>query len=276
MGGDVSAECLRYLPDEPYQFHVQFGKGTLAEFWGPTPENAEVLAERAKWLRETGDRCLVWRSEAATLLVEAAGMGVAAGVLPASFSALAEQSPSSGLARAVAEHWEPDFLLMARSGGSVRLAGGCVCFPSSWSVQEKIGRPIEEIHAVVPGLNASIGPRIQAFLERLKPGISWTRSNWGLSRSRERNQHPARALPRLDESVPADEVYFRVEEQSLIALPESRGVLFGIRIKVFPLRGFIGTEAGGRLSKALETMPEPMANYKGLARSRARILSFLR
>ena len=38
-------------------------------------------------------------------------------------------------------------------------------------------------------------------LARMKPGISWERINWGLSRSPELNQHPSRKLPRLIETV---------------------------------------------------------------------------
>jgi hypothetical protein len=173
--------------------------------------------------------------------------------------------------------WEPDFLLLCLGpDAAVRLVGGCVCFPSSWSLEEKIGKPIELVHDVVPGLNSSIGPQIHSFLTKLKPDIAWLRSNWGLSRSPELNQHPSRNLHRLDETVSLEDVWLRIENQALVALPLSKGVLFGIRLDIRPLATVCqNQEFARRLARALRTMPEEMARYKGLDRARARLLTLL-
>ena len=172
---------------------------------------------------------------------------------------------------------EPDFLLLKPDAAGVfRLLAGCVCFPSSWSLAEKMGRPLEEVHGVVPGLNTQLSRPIYGFLAKMAPGVSWLRANWGLSRSAELNQHPARKLPRLDASVRADEVWLRVEWQSLVALPANHGVLFGIRIEVFPLAQVKQdrTAAEG-LRRALHTMPGEMAAYKGIASARERLVGLL-
>jgi len=173
--------------------------------------------------------------------------------------------------------WEPDFLLLAcGSDGVMRLWGGCVCFPSSWSLAEKLGQPIDVIHGVVPGLNDQIGPQIHHFLTRLKPEVAWLRHNWGLSRSSELNQHPSRHLPRLDVTVRPEEVWFRVEHQALVALPRTGGVLFGIRVTVYSLMELkMDATASQRLAHGLATMPEPVAQYKGLASARLKLLEFL-
>jgi hypothetical protein len=108
-------------------------------------------------------------------------------------------------------------------------------------------------------------------------GISWLRANWGISRSSELNQHPSRNLPRLDTSIRPDEVWLRVERQALVALPQTRGVLFGIRVEVFGLEEVLGDAAAtAGFARALRTMPEDMAAYKGIAPARERILSFVR
>src|SRR5262249_5426477 len=110
----------------------------------------------------------------------------------------------------LAVEWEPDFLLLTFDASNVaRFAGGAVCFPYSRSLEEKVGHPVSWIHEVVPGLNEALGAQIDGFLARLKPGTSWLRANWGLSRSAELNQHPARGLPRLDGQVCANEVWLR-------------------------------------------------------------------
>jgi hypothetical protein len=117
---------------------------------------------------------------------------------------------------------------------------------------------------------------IEKFLTKLRPGSAWQRSNWGLSRSPELNQHPARKLPRLDESVTASEVWLRVENQALVSLPRSGGILFGIRIKNYPLDAITGDRALCRLiARALETMPEDVAAYKGIAAARDRLTQLL-
>ena len=172
---------------------------------------------------------------------------------------------------------EPDFLLLKPDAAGVfRLLAGCVCFPSSWSMEEKMGRPLEEIHGVVPGLNTQLARPISGFLAKMAPGVSWLRANWGLSRSAELNQHPSRKLPRLDGSARADEVWLRVEWQSLVALPRNAGVLFGIRIEVLSLVQVKQDQTAAEgLLRALRSMPEAMAAYKGIAAARERIAAYL-
>ena len=94
---------------------------------------------------------------------------------------------------------------------------------------------MEFIHGPVPGLNAQLGRSIDTFLAKLTPGAAWLRHNWGLSRSPELNQHPSRPLPRLDDSAALADAWLRVEQQALMALPASGGVLFAIRIAMHPL-----------------------------------------
>lgn len=248
---------------------MAFQRGAIHDFWGPTIEHGEILRERKHWLAEDAPKYLALTEHAGELLHEVKEIAIAKNTVSS------DSSPSQ-LARFLGENLEPDYLLLKRTNGDVRLVCGCVCFPSSWALEEKIGRPIAEIHGVVPALNSNIGRPIQAFLDRLKPGVSWLRSNWGLSRSPERNQHPSRKIARLDSSVTLNQVYFRVEDQSLVALPRSNGILFGIRLRIFPLSGYEKTAEGEKLAMALETMPEQMADYKGIATARPRIVELLR
>ena len=75
---------------------------------------------------------------------------------------------------------EPDILFLVPSdeSGEFRLVAGCVCFPSSWRLAEKLGKPLTAIHGPVPGLNEQLGAPITQFLRRLEPGIAWRRENW--------------------------------------------------------------------------------------------------
>lgn len=262
------------FPDEDYRFQMRFGRGEPVEFFGPTGRQTALVAERRHWLTSEPQTYAALLPAGEPLLGETieAARSWSGFTLPP-----ARKSPWQKCL-ALGEFWEADYLLLkADAAGEIRLLGGCVCFPSSWRLSEKMGKPIEFIHGPVPGLNANIGPAIHKFLAGLKPGMASLRFNWGLSRSAELNQHPDRVLPRLDASVTLDEVWLRVEEQALVALPESGGILFGIRILNHPLVEVRQDCAVAvKLRRALETMPDAVARYKNLAVARATLIGLLK
>lgn len=174
-------------------------------------------------------------------------------------------------------NWEVDFLLLRTDGQNApRLMGGCVCFPSSWSLEDKTGQPIDFIHETVPGLNASVGRSVTTFLNKLRPDVAWLRANWGLAAVDERNMHPMRGLPRLQPPVSLEEVWLRIEDQALVGLPENDGVLFGIRLRVYSLSEVVKDPVAKRgLLRALKTMPDEVAEYKGLSSVREGLVHLL-
>jgi hypothetical protein len=273
---DATGDLAELLPDADYDFPMRFQRGRVADFFGSSTGSNALLSERSRWLAHDPAECLALLPEGNTLLEEMAAVFRSSGM---TIRGIDRRAPdhASQLLHVMGESFEPDFLLLKHSqDNGPRLVAGCVCFPSSWSLKEKIGRPVEWIHGVVPGLNEQLGTRIGTFLRRMAPGTAWLRANWGLSRSAELNQHPNRALPRLDATVGLNEVWLRVERQALVALPETAGVLFGIRIAVYPLAGVIKNSAAARgLERALRTMSEEMARYKNLASARASILKIL-
>ena len=151
---------------------------------------------------------------------------------------------------------------------------GCVCGASSWALEEKIGRPLALIHQPVPGLNSALAPPIGNFLRKLRPGVAFTRWNWGLSASPQLDQHPSLKLPTLTPPLTAESVWVRIEDQALVALPSSGGVLFGIRVWVVPLSKLLSDPTAARgLHRALATMPDALARYKGLTAARESLMA---
>lgn len=260
------------FPAEDYKFQIRFMRGEPGAFFQPTEAHAELVAQRRRWLRSTPELCAAWLPECEPLLDETIQLAKSA-------QAFADDPalPARQRLLALGEFWEADFLLLKPGAdGAMRLLGGCICFPSSWKLAEKLGHPVDFIHSVVPGLNASLGPAIHTFLAKLKPGIAWQRFNWGLSRSPELNQHPDRGLPRLDATVRLDEVWLRVEDQALVALPKSGGILFGIRIVNHSLVEIQADPAvATAFSRALQTMPDEMARYKNLHTARDSVIRLL-
>lgn len=266
------------LSDQDFGLRMRFEKEDVASFFMPGDSHSEVIAERRKWISETPETCVAILPDGITLLNETVAMAISLGTLPGgeTLETFAALEPSVRCKR-LGELWETDFLLMKPDDeGVFHLYGGCLCFPSHWDLREKLERPMADIHAPVPGLNEKLGRQIDAFLQRIKPGISWVRANWGLARTPELNLHPSRHLPHLDETVTLDEVWFRIEEQSLVSLPKSGGILFGIKLMILPLREIMADPAARQgLIRALRTMPGPMAIYKGIAPARERLLALM-
>lgn len=262
------------LPDRDFDLRMRFQKGEVASFFQSRHTPPEVLAERTRLLDESPTRYAALAREGEALLEETIGLAISLDTISrTSFDDL----PPFEKCRALGKVWEADFLLMKPDAeGTFRLFGGCVCFPSHWDLGEKMGLPMTTIHQPVPGLNKTLGRQINGFLEKIKPGISWERGNWGLSRSPERNLHPSLDLPRLDDSVTVEEVWWRLEEQSLVALPDSGGILFGIKLVIRPLIEIKQNEDSRLgLIRALETMSDEMAAYKGILPARQRLLDLL-
>ena len=261
------------FPDDDYRFQMRFERGEPATFFDRSARSETMLAERRRWLRSDPKTYAAILPPGEAMLDEAVE-------LAREWNGFAPPEMTTAWQKCLAlgEFWEPDYLLLkSDADGAIRLYGGCLCAPSSWRLKDKLGQPIEFIHGPVPGLNAHIGAAIHKFLAALKPGAASLRHNWGLSRSPELNQHPDRALPPLDATVSAEEVWLRVEHQALVALPKSGGILFGIRVVNHSLNEVkTGPLAAARLYRALETMPEEMARYKNLAAARGRILKLLR
>jgi hypothetical protein len=170
--------------------------------------------------------------------------------------------------------WEPDFVLLNRNDAA-KVVGGCVCFPTGWSLGEKRDQPVLIVHRPVPGLNAQLGASIGQFFARLDTGECYQRSNWSLTSSRQMNQRPRDAIPEIGSNCDPVATFLRIEWQALIPIDASR-ILFGIRIYHCTLEAVRrNRDAAFLLAENLRTMPEEMLRYKRLARCRKRVIGLL-
>jgi dimethylamine monooxygenase subunit A len=143
-----------------------------------------------------------------------------------------------------------------------RLRAACVCFPSRWDLASKIGATLDDIHAPVPGYDVGLARPTNAFFERLKPDRAFWRLNWTLLDSPTLFQ-PANARRSPDAGV--KDWYFRVERQTLRALPRTKAVVFTIRTFVTPATQLCQRDANfaETLINTLETAPASVQEYKG-------------
>ncbi len=270
---------LDAIPEGGFRYRLGTRPGDAAEYFAPTEAHAELLAERRHWLLSDPHRYAAVLAEGVGLLEETIELAAEWQTLD-DLELEAVRSEVDPLSRCLAlgMAWEPDFaLLRPDSSGKMILVAGCVCFPSFWRLQDKMGHRIDFIHQVVPGLNEKIGSAIDVLLARMKPGGCLRRSNWTLSRTNELNQYPEREVTRLTADCRLQDIWLRMEHQALVSLPESRGVLFGIRIQHVSLEEALRNPlASERVRSAIETMPEEVHQYRQQAPLRDRLLAMLR
>lgn len=176
--------------------------------------------------------------------------------------------------RELGEIWEPDFVLLHREK-EVEIVGGCVCFPTGWSLEEKHDRALSFAHSSVPGLNSQLGPSMERFFGHLKSADCYQRSNWSLTSSMQMNQRPQDRIPEIKSDCDPTLTFLRVEWQAL-AMLDDRRVIFGIRVYHLTLESVrLQREAAQLLAENLQTMPEEMLRYKRLAGCRDRIVELM-
>jgi hypothetical protein len=265
-------DWARIYPDADHRWSMGLRPGDVAEFFATRDGTGAVCAERARWLASDPEKYAALPPEAEPALSEtvelARSLGTTIDVALTPFEQLL----------ALGRAWEPDFVWMHPDGnGAHRLVGGVVCFPSSWSLREKLGGTMSQVHGPVPGLNAALDRQIETFFSKLDPGVAWTRENSSYRRDADLNHHPSLPRPHLDSTITLDEVWIRVEHQLLQKFPRSGSVLFGIRVEVVPLCKLIeDTQAAARLARVLSTMSPAAAEYKGVAVARTILVPLLR
>jgi len=121
---------------------------------------------------------------------------------------------------------QEDFCLLQGDEGGHVLVAACVCFPASWTLAQKIGRPLLAIHDPVARYDAGLNARIEKILSNIKEENPMWRANW-LRYNASALHHP---LPEFTHRPfdPALETFVRVERQTLRRLPETGAVVFGI------------------------------------------------
>lgn len=168
------------------------------------------------------------------------------------------EPPLVAAARLVPE----DLCVMARVEGAWRLVAACVCFPSRWRLADKVGADLSGIHGPVPGYEEAVGRRVEALFDRLGPERGFWRLNWTLLDDPALFQPvAARRAPSTDPST----WWFRVERQTLTALPDSGAIAFTIRTYVSPAARVAEHNAdfARDVLTVLDSAPPDTRAYKG-------------
>ncbi|CTQ50292.1 heme-dependent oxidative N-demethylase family protein [Jannaschia donghaensis] len=145
-------------------------------------------------------------------------------ICPDGRSVTTKQAPFAALAGMVQE----DFLILERRNAEHVLIAGLLCFPASWTLTEKIGRPLTRIHAPVPNYNTDIGRRVQRLFDRVPQGRAIWRANALGYADADLHQPRMEAAPKRE--VPAR--YLRCERHTVLRLPHSDAIAFAVHTYV--------------------------------------------
>ena len=180
--------------------------------------------------------------------------------------------PLTALGRLVPE----DFCIMLpdQSAGEYRLAAAILCFPSRWLLSEKIGRPLTIIHDPVPDYGDDLAKRVNRVFEAVRPERPLVRVNWTVHPTAELFLPLGLSDKQMLLPDPGGAMYLRSERQTLVRLPRSGAVIFGIKTSLSPLESLEPEEARVLLG-LVRAMDEADRGYRGRPEVHARKIEIL-
>jgi dimethylamine monooxygenase subunit A len=195
--------------------------------------------------------------------------------------AIAERAALSGIeSRTPIElAFEEDFAIL--DGATGTLPWLCVCVPSHWAPEEKLGLDFMALHAPVAD-NAVLLAASRQLVALATGGDCWERHVWTISPSPRYDQHPRRhsraPWPDAREATGfARQCWLRAERQTFFPVGRgTRQAVFAIRVMLQPLSEAVATPALAQtLHDSLASMSQAVVDYKGLSAARAPLLEWL-
>jgi hypothetical protein len=210
----------------------------------------------------------------------------AAGFDPApALAAIADKAREDGIENVAGGSLMPELAfeqdLAILDGDSTTLPWLCVCVPSHWAPEDKLGLSFAAVHAPVAdnALLQSAGARL---VQLVTGGECWERFVWTVSPSGRFDQHPRRQArtpwpQAADPQAFADQCFLRAERQTFFPVGRgTRQAVFTIRVMLQPLVQAVATrEQAQRLADSLTSMSDAVLAYKGLAAAREPLLRWL-
>ena len=154
------------------------------------------------------------------------------------------------------------------------LNAAVVCCPSRWLLAEKMGQNMLEVHAPVAKYAEHVGHAVDTYFQRLTVEKPVWRSNWIIQ------DHPALFQPQIPPAQlvkTPDELWIRMERQTLRRLPTTNGILFTIRGYQQPLPEYLSRskKIAQDIRTMLERLPDDVAQYKSVLKYRPNILNWI-
>ncbi|RWX81400.1 DUF3445 domain-containing protein [Neorhizobium lilium] len=183
----------------------------------------------------------------------------------------------------VTRQCQGDFCLLDQREDNLWMDAGMVTSQADWSLDFDLGMNFMEWHAPVPlAHDLGVFERALKFLLNLQHGCPVRRLNWTMTINPRLDTSPenyhrwgidkASVTP---ENV-GDKVHLRVELQALWRLPRSNAIVFSIRGYLIKMDELVTQKKWARrFHRVLASLPQPIADYKGLGRFRDTTVAWL-
>ena len=127
---------------------------------------------------------------------------------------------------------QQDFCILMKDGDAHYLAAAVLCFPASWKLREKAGRPLMAIHDPVAVYDEALGARVQRLFDGVKVGKPLWRNNMLHYDDPDLFQPRSETDPQRSAPAPESAAYLRAERQCIFRLPQTGAVVFSIHSHV--------------------------------------------
>jgi dimethylamine monooxygenase subunit A len=175
--------------------------------------------------------------------------------------------------------FEEDFAVL--DGDTGTLPWLCVCVPSHWAPEDKLGLGFAALHGPVAD-NAALVAASQQLVALATGGDCWERSVWTVSPSGRYDQHPRRhgraAWPQIQDAGEfARRCWLRAERQVFFPVGQgTRQAVFAIRVMLQPLAQAVrSAQQARRMHDSLASMSQAVLEYKNLGAAREPLLRWL-
>jgi hypothetical protein len=239
------------------------------------------LAPGARQLTPLAAGSTLWQEKKRVLESGASRLVVPGFDAQPAIAAILAQASAEGIAtnEPLELAFEQDFAVLEAGGAT--LPWLCVCVPSHWAPEAKLGLPFAAVHAPVADNQALLAASEQ-LVRLVTGGERFERHVWTITPSGRYDQHPVRQArvpwpATTDADAFAGQCFLRAERQTFFPVPGAAGqVVFTIRVMVEPLAQAVRSrDDAQRLHDALASMSDTVLAYKNLAPARDRLLAWL-
>ena len=239
------------------------------------------LAAGARHLTPLAPGSALWHEKKRVMEAGASRLAVSGFDAAPALAAILAQARAEGVeaSEPIELAFEEDFAVL--DGAATTLPWLCVCVPSHWAPEDKLGQPFSAVHAPVADNQALLAAGRQ-LVQLVTGGERFERFVWTITPSARYDQHPRRH-PRTpwpetpDPQAFAEASTLRAERQTFFPVTGAPGqAVFTIRVMLQPLVEAVeSAEQAKRLHDALASMSDAVLAYKGLAPARDRLLAWL-
>ena len=193
------------------------------------------------------------------------------------FASIDLDKQSLSLIEAIRRIIQEDICVLEKRPSGWTMTACAVAIPTQWDVASKFGKTLDTIHEPVPRYDIDLSQAMSTFFDRLRPEKPVWRANRTLTDDPSLRLEPERRHQPMHDDVTvdnvADQVWLRVEYQTLRRLVRSDAIIFTIRILRQSIRSVAAhPEVLAEVLRSASSLPADVRNYKDSTARHAEII----